>query len=758
MRPSVIKRTPNIDIFSKLNDYALTNGSNSIEKYSNFFRDMQQNREVIHKVGNLRALSSDKYAQQRHILTTYVNEIIVLRSKMMFGKESYNCKIDFSWNDTIREKQWKSYNINFEYSNALYNLAVVYYVLGLEAGGSSKDDKNMKKDAINYFKKAVYLFRTLKNEAYSLISQSELPLDLYPTHLEYCEKMSMVAGQKYIVEVAEITSKKEYSLHAKLLCSIVDNYNKLYSLCNTSPTNQGGTSEFRAYLNNRIYFYRYLMYSKLKDAALRKFEENGSGYGEALYFQGKAVAELLECQKTIENCGNHVNIEIFNKTLNNEQLLGQEIQDKNERIYHQALPQPGSLKLEKKDLMIPIIPEDLFIGENKKKFKDKYNQFCAGLDSLVPPLTKDMIQKFRVNIGGFLRENLSQYENEKTIFFFIQNLRLPKHLIERKKNGEKDSGKFPPQLWEKIYKIQQLGGSLALNGIMGTIMNKSNYLISNLQNTLNSFKKEEADDNYQRQRFGNDWIRKPSNQINVKYIGTIQNYIQNLQNTRKFDQKQKDEILNNAKSFEVLGFPKTKLESDIPGDKKGLEKLSSDEEKVKNEILNLYNLSDKIMEIINPIYENLNEDGIIIPSFIEVLGKKTTEEAVFNKFKDDYESKFVKLKELTEEVKKQKNVVNNIVQKIGPNLTGAGNNYGISEESMNYFKDLDKKANLFMNIYEKVKKGEKYYNGLHQKIEEIIQSSNKWMISRNEEKNVLIEAINKTPKMGGYVSGPSSFI
>ena len=113
---------------------------------------------------------------------------------------------------------------------------------------------------------------------------------------------------------------------------------------------------------------------------------------------------------------------------------------------------------------------------------------------------------------------------------------------------------------------------------------------------------------------------------------------------------------------------------------------------------------------------------------------------------------------MTEEVKKQKNVVNNIVQKIGPNLTGAGNNYGISEESMNYFKDLDKKANLFMNIYEKVKKGEKYYNGLHQKIEEIIQSSNKWMIARNEEKNVLIEAINKTPKMGGYVSGPSSFI
>ena len=758
MRPSVLKTTPNIDIFSKLNDFALTNCTSSIDKYSNFFRDMQQNREVINKVGNLRELSSDQTAQQRHILTAYVNELVVLRSKMLFGKESYNCKIDFTWTDTIKEKQWKSNNINFEYANALYNLAVIYYLLGLEKGASSKDDKNMKKEAINNFKKAVCLFRTLKNEAYSLIHQSELPYDLYPTHLEYCERMSLVAGQKYIVDVAEITSKKEYLLQSKLLCCIVDNYNKLTTLCNKSPTSNGGTSEFRTYLTNRIYFYRYLMYSKLRDAALRKFDETGQGYGEALYFQGKAVAELLECQKTIQNCGNHVNVEKFNKTLADEQLLGQDMLDKNQRIYHQNTPQPGSIKLEKKDLMEPILPEDLFIGENKKKFKDKYNKFCEGLDSLVPPMTRDMVQRFRSKIGMYLKENISQYENEKTIMFFIQNLRLPRHLIERKKKGEKDSGKFPPQLWEKIYKIQQLGGFLALNGKMQSIMNKSNFLISNLQNTLNSFKKEEIDDNNQRQRFGNDWVRKPSNQINAKYISTIQNYIQNLQNTRKFDQRQNDEIINNAKSFEVLSLSKTKLEADIPGDKKGLEKLSSDEEDIKNEISKLYNLSDKIMEIINPIYEDLYDDGIMMSAFIEVLGKKTTEEALYKKYKDEYDSKLSNLKELSEQVKAQKDVVNNLVQKIGPKLQGEGNNYGISQDAMNYFKDIDQKANLYMSIYEKIKKGENYYNGLHQKIGEVIQSSNKWMISRNEEKKVLIDAINKGSMKGGYISGPSSFI
>ena len=755
MRPSSLKHTPNIDIYSKLNDFALTNCTNSFDKYSSFFRDMQQNREVISKVGNQKKLSSNQSAQQRLILTSYINEIIVLRSKMLFGKESFNCKIDFAWSDTIREKQYQSNNINFEYYNALFNLAVIYYILGLEIGAESKDDKNIKKDAITNFKKALCLFRIIKNEAYNSINQGELPIDLYPTHLEYCERMCIIAGQKYILEVAEIASKKEYSLHAKLLCCIVDNYNKAFSLCNTSPTNQGGTSEFRNYLNNRLFFYKFLMYAKLRDAALRKFDETGNGYGEALYFQGAGVQELFECQKNIQDCGNHVNVNNFNKTLNEEQLRGQEMLDKNDRIYHQPTPKPGSIKLEKRDLMVPVLPDDLFIGENKQKFKDKYNQLCYGMDSLVPPLTRDMVQRFRVNIGGYLQENINQYESEKTIMYFLQNLRLPRHLIERKKEGEKGSGKFPPQLWEKITKIQKIGGCLALTGMMQTIMNKSQYLISNLQNTLNSFQKEEDDDNYQRQRFKNAWVRKPSNDINFKFVGPIQNYIQNLQNTRKFDQEQNDEILNNAKNFEILMFTKAKLESDIPGDQKGLNKLSNDEEKIKNEINKLYELSDKCMEIINPIYEDLNEDGIIMPSFIEVLAKKTTEEAIIKKYKEDCEQKFVKLRELTEEVKKQKNNVNNLVQKIGPNL-GGGNKYGLSQETMNYFKDIDQKANLYMNMYEKVKKGDNYYNGLKQKIEEIIQASNKWMISRNEEKKVLIETINKGQKKGGYISGPSS--
>ena len=756
MRPCVLKVPAQLDLFTKLNEYALKYGSGSIDKYTNLFREMQQNREVMNKIGGIKNLTSDQISQQKHILTSYINNLIVIKSKIIFGRESYNCKIDFKWSDVIKDKQWKSYNINFEYYNSLYNLAVIYYMNGLELGANSKDDKNIKKDAVNHFKKAVYLFKLMKEEAYSSISQDELPYDLYPTHLEYCEKLSLIAGQKYILQISEIVNKTEYLLQAKLLCCILDHYSKAYSLSNTAPNSYGGSNEFRNYLNNRIYFYKYLMYSKLKDSAMKTFEEKGTGYGEVLYFQGNAVQALIECQKNIKECGNHVNIQNFNNTLMQEQELGQDIYDKNNRLYRQALPEPGSFKIEKKDLMNPIIPDDLFIGENKAKLKDKYNQLTSGLDSLVPQTTREQIHNFRNKIDSYLRENISQCESEKTISFFINSLMVPKYLTERKKENDKKIGKFPASLWEKINKIQQLGGSLGLSGKMQEIMNKSNFLINQCQHTLNSFKKEEADDNQQRQRYGNDcWIRKPSRDINFKYIGAIQNYIQNLQNTRKFDQQQNDDILNKAKNFEVLGYSKEKLEDNIPGDKEGLEKLSEDEENIKNEIDKLYQLSEQTMEIINPIYEYLNEDENIIPIFVEILEKKTTEEAVFKKFKEEYDSKINKLKEITEEVKKQKDEINSAVLKYGQKKSG-NNGYEISEEAKNYFNSLNEKINSFMHIYEKIKKGENYYNGLYQKIEEVIRASNKWMTSRNEEKNVLIEAIKKGDIRSNYKSGTSS--
>ena len=46
---------------------------------------------------------------------------------------------------------------------------------------------------------------------------------------------------------------------------------------------------------------------------------------------------LLDCQKNIKKCGKLVNVEDFEKKLDEEKKAGQEMLDLNQRIYHQLV-------------------------------------------------------------------------------------------------------------------------------------------------------------------------------------------------------------------------------------------------------------------------------------------------------------------------------------------------------------------------------------------------------------------------------------
>jgi len=94
----------------------------------------------------------------------------------------------------------------------------------------------------------------------------------------------------------------------------------------------------------------------------------------------------------------------------------------------------------------------------------------------------------------------------------------------------------------------------------------------------------------------------------------------------------KESIVENIRFFELLNLPKPSLENKIP--------VKSDDSKLKNSeealtlrkgLDTLEGLKDKCMETIDRIFQMLNEDNII-PEFIRVLQKKTTEKAVSQLF------------------------------------------------------------------------------------------------------------------------------
>ena len=751
MLPTKFKKTGVIDIYKKLENYVLGNYSTSLisDSVQNFFRDIKQNRDVLAKLSK-NETSLEQLIQHRSIMTTYLNEILTLKSKMTFGKQSYSCKIGFVWTDTISSKEWKSYNIYFEISNCLFNLGVIYFKLGDLTAKNSKDDINKNKEAVKYFKQALYIFDRLRNTAYSAISSKDLPYDLYPSHLRYLCKMCIIYGQIQIVEVAQKMPSPQYTLQAQLLLGISESFKSAAHLSEIKPTSKAMKEEFLNFLLNRVQYFRGLMYQKLREASMARFDKEGLGYGDALTFQGKLVSKLLVVEKTLEKCKKYVDIKEFNTKLKAEKELGQKMLDLNTRIYHQSTKEAETFKVDSKFLLNPLLPEDLYIGKNKEKAKENGENICPELDTLIPEQVKEMIERYKQKMGDFLQQNISQYETEKTVTTFLNNLHLPSHLTKRRtgENLNNENIIFPNELWEKISHVQKLGGTNALNNIMQEIKEKYNYMYSNLENTINSFKNEETDDNMMRQQYGSKWVRKPSNALNIRYIQAIKNHLNTLDKTIHYDQQQINDICDNAKYFEKISCSKDKLINDIPGKINKKKPENSKESEIHEEILNLLDLSDKTSDIISPIYEQLNDDTAVMSMFIEVLEQTTTEQAIFNKNKEEYEKKFVELKELSEQILNQKKVITELSSKLLPELMKKKSNENFSEDALNYFKELDKYANLYLNMYDKCKKGEDFYNNLQYKVDELLAASNQWMIKRNEEKNVLVGAITNG-KFGG---------
>ena len=94
--------------------------------------------------------------------------------------------------------------------------------------------------------------------------------------------------------------------------------------------------------------------------------------------------------------------------------------------------------------------------------------------------------------------------------------------------------------------------------------NEWHNLIKELERLLKALEMEDKDDQMCRQRFKEKWIREPSQKLNFKLVQAAQQYIGSLNNTKKFDQQEYNDIMNNAKFFEELMLPREQLLNRIP--------------------------------------------------------------------------------------------------------------------------------------------------------------------------------------------------
>lgn len=228
------------------------------DKVKTFISDIQQNRNIV---ANLKSMGTGLTVlkNNKEIAIQYLNQLLTLKTKISFGKESYSFKLDFTWSETLKGSNWSSLHVDFEYYNTLFNLGVLSFLIAQEHIKESKDESSLKEATKNY-REAAGIFNKIKTDAPANLSPKEIPHDLQESYMSYCSCLSIAFGQIELLHVAE-AKKSGRDLQAKLCKGISDLYQEAYDKSNGISAID---STYREYLQNRKIYWESQMFFKLK--------------------------------------------------------------------------------------------------------------------------------------------------------------------------------------------------------------------------------------------------------------------------------------------------------------------------------------------------------------------------------------------------------------------------------------------------------------------------------------------------------------
>jgi hypothetical protein len=218
----------------------------------------------------------------------------------------------------------------------------------------------------------------------------------------------------------------------------------------------------------------------------------------------------------------------------------------------------------------------------------------------------------------------------------------------------------------------------------------------------------------------------------------LQEYSKKLEIAKNCDAQIKSGIMDNMKYFELLSLSKTSLANKIP--------VKTDPNSIRNceealalrkDLDSLDVLKDKCMEVINKIFQTLNEDNII-PQFIKVLQKKTTEKTILSDNKPKYDQMFKELESISEEIKILKL---SIIAKNEVFLRVKQSSFKTSDENEKFFRDLEDYCKLYNQKLVNLQQGINFYTEFNRRLNDINGHITDFLISRDIEKNDIIKFI-----------------
>ena len=713
-----LKFPKNLNIFDKLKEYT---GNKCNEEVIRFFTDIQQNRNVICKMSQL-SVTSDLIQSNIPVVISYINQLVILKSKVTFGKKKPACSISFEWYDTIKNSKYSSHNIYFEYFSCLFLLAMMYYQLAINLINENKPltNKDIIKEIGQQLRTAKSLIDLIKNESGNLLPISDSSPDLSLVYLEYLSSYMGAYVQIYTLKFLEFA--KNYSLQSKIAMGA----SKCFETCVQCASNQSMPKsidkEFKTYLIFQKEFYCAEAFFKKRSEKQEAFDSTGTGFNAIVKHQEVGAELLLQIiEKYGKQCAKYLNLNELVARAEEEGNRWKQWNDDNTRLYHEPEITEFDYNLESKIIDQEKLPDDLKLNLS--------NEVSSSLDVLVAGDVSQMISTFKHRMMDDICSQLDKQETEKTINDYINSLTLPPSIL-----GINNNQTIDQNLWNEITKCKQTGGTNGMFAITKQIENLSLEMETKLKFLYGLLSNEMANDKKQREIYKERWSLKISSEANANLMNSLKHYYNIITQTRQYDTKAKQYITDNGKNFDMLDLSREQLNDKLNQNNSKPKPLSKEEEIVKNSLNNLTKTRSSIQNQINNIFNEFNNDSKYPPMFVEVLNAKTTENAIFENQKQQFIPMFQVISDLSEKVRKEKQIINDTLPKVNANNPSNNNNNNTSMLS-----EISTIVIQYQKHYGKLIKGLNYYKQIQNEINNLENNIKNFISQRNiESKNLLV--------------------
>jgi programmed cell death 6-interacting protein len=483
---------------------------------------------------------SNTVEAQRNALRRYLGALEILEEKFPIGQPlSVATKVNFPsvkfvWSDSFRPRnKVKGQSVRFERACVLFNFGANQSLLARDTDRSTAEGQ---KNAVALFQNAAGIFILLRDQVLPqcVAAGEAMGMDLSDSAVSMCASLMLAQAQALFYEKA-VKDKSSRGLLAKLANQTSNFYGTAaqmaVSLQEHIDASWAAHCRFQEALFLAAAHFQQAMADKPNVVAKL------SGFG-ALVARLRAARDIASSVEQIPTISPSVLSSIAPlKEAIRVELAAMEYDNTN--VYIEVVPSRDALP------PIGLVPAVKPTSMSLSDLKDMsyVEGYISDLDKMAPVEVKKKAEVLDGEISKIINKLNS----------VVNGLKVrpsPIALDSGSRSGiDNHVDPLSDDLWQKIARIQVLGGPIALDGQLATLHGLTGDCEGLIAFINRALDEEERDDKNCRDRFGTKFVRSTSPELNQSFRTQISNYKQKLNMAIDTNRKVRDRIGSQDKNL-----------------------------------------------------------------------------------------------------------------------------------------------------------------------------------------------------------------